>query len=188
MKTLLLCAYRDRDASESPLGLEADEHGRTLIERRIDHLQRYALEVVCVLAGADADEQLRRCPRIANTELAFDDSPGGLTLMSNIRAGLSACEGEPCLVLPVEVPLPPARDVRHLIEEWGRAGMGDQISLVRPEAGASSPHGFPLLVTRFGAKQLSSLPDLKTLVDTRLKYLHVALGSDSSLASRAKPA
>lgn len=184
MKTLLLCAYRDLDANERPLGLETDAEGLTLIERRIDHLHRYGLEVVCVLAGAEADEQLRRCPRIANTELTFDDGTSR-SLMSNIRAGLPACEGEPCLILPLEVPLPPAADVRRLIQEWGRAGMGDQVSLVKLEAGASSPHGFPLLVTRFGAKQLASLPDLQTLVDTRLKYLLV---DDSSLASRAKPA
>jgi len=187
MKTLLLCAYRNRDENERPLGLETGEDGLTLIERRIDHLHRYGLEVVCVLAGADADEQLRRCPRIANTELAFDDGPE-LSLMSNIRAGLPVCEGEPCLVLPLEIPVPPARDVKRIVEEWGRAGMGDQISLVKMEAGASSPHGFPLLVTRFGAKQLAGLPDLKTLVDTRLKYLHVSPPGDLSLASPAKPA
>lgn len=189
MKTLLLCGYRSsQDHDEDPVGVERGEDGLTLIDRRIAQLKGIGLEPVCVLAGNTADEQLRRCRGIAAAELVFDDTKPQVSLTTNILSGLLAYENEACYVLPAEIPCPPISHFEFLKHSYLNAGSQGQISLIQAVDAQGAPwhFGFPLLITRFGNKELRRLPGLTSLTDTRLNYLHVEFGSAPNLASDLK--
>lgn len=175
MKALLLCGYRSSENVEESLGLVRDEDGVTLIDRRIQQLTHLGLEVVCVVSGATADAQLRQCTRIANVELVYDDEPEAF-LVSNIRAGLAAVENDGCFILPVEVPCPPTEFWSFLKEEWRKIRFDSPYSVLqaRTAEGAPCHFGFPLVITRLGHQILSQSPEIRTLVNTRLEYLHLA--------------
>jgi hypothetical protein len=172
MTALLLCGYRACDPGESALGLD-------LIDERIKTLRGFGYKVICVLAGGQADEQLLRCRRIAECELAFDtnDEPN---LATNLKAGLAATDGEGCFVFPVEVPVPEKSHWHDLREEWRRIGFHTENSAVQlaDREGAPCHYGFPLIVTRKGNALIREIEDFKTLSDTRLKYLLVQAKSD----------
>jgi hypothetical protein len=189
MRTLLLCGYRTRDENEVALGVGRDDNGETLIDRRIVQLRALGLDVVCVLAGANADEQLRYCRTIQDTELVFDTNEP-MSLLSNTRAGSFAVPGDACFAIPVEVVPPPAETWGFLLNEYGKLGFGTKhgiLQAVDPIQGAPWHFGFPLLITREGTKILTKTPDLRSLVDTRLKYLQLPLGNDLGLAQGATP-
>jgi hypothetical protein len=191
MKTLLLCGYRSSDLhDEDPIGLQRAPDGLTLIDRRVHQLTELGLDVLCVLAGRTADHQLRECPSIAATELVFDTNESDVSLTTNLKAGLTAAVGEPCFALPVEVPCPPKPVWDFLVNGWGRDGMQGGISLVQAMTPQGAPwhYGLPVLITRFGNKELRTLPGLNSLLDTRLKYLHLVYPEEANLASAPKPA
>jgi molybdopterin-guanine dinucleotide biosynthesis protein A len=173
MRTLLLCGYRYD--TETALGLERDASGETLIDRRIRQLQDIGIEPVAVLSGPLADEQLRECTRLAGIEIAFDTNETATTLSTNLKAGLTAAVGEACFVLPVEIPCPEPEAWECLKKNLRRLPLESQISLVQAltPQGALYSFGFPLAVTRFGNAEIRRLSELKTLLDTRLKYLHI---------------
>lgn len=175
MKVILLCGYRTNDNSEEALGLDRDEDGVTLIDRRIQQLCGLGLEVICVLSGHSAEKQLRHCTRIANVELAYDDESENC-LASNIRAGLGAVEDDGCFVLPVEIPIPPAKVWQDLKEEWRKVRFDTDYAVLQPSEreGAPCQFGFPLLITRSGNQVLRDTPQIRSLVDARLKYLRLA--------------
>jgi hypothetical protein len=141
MKTLLLCGYR---GGREPLGLERDEKGRTLIDRRISALSEMGFEPICVLAGAQADRQLSESRLIQSCELAFDGHPAP-DVTSNVRAGLSAVGEEAAFILLVEFTLPEKNILQALAQEYSRVGRATSA----PFLGSS---GFPLLLTPSGAK------------------------------------
>lgn len=171
MKILLLAGYRTSENSEEPLGIQRDESGQRLLDARIRQLSQLGLEVITVLAGIHADEQLRLCPRIANTELAFDTSDH-ICLATNLKAGLAATELEGCYVLPVEIPPPPAEVWRFLRQEWGRIGFHTETYILQATDAQGAPwhFGFPLLITAAGNKHIRKLNDFRSLMDTRLTY------------------
>jgi hypothetical protein len=179
MRTLLLCGYRKLDEAETALGLARGVSGKTILEEQIEGLLALGMEVTCVLAGTAADEQLRQCRRLADVDMVFDDSPNGTSLVSNAREGALSVPHEACFVLPVEVPVPPREVWDFLRGEYAKVGFGTEDSVLQavipvPAQGAPWQFGFPLLFTRQGAEQLQKTPDLKGLVDARLKYLHLA--------------
>lgn len=187
MKTLLLCGYRSSDNNEDILGIQRDENHQRLLDLQIQQLSNLGFEVITVLSGEHADEQLRVCPRIANTELVFDtsDSP---TLASNLRAGLGATDDEGCFVLPVEIK-PPSADVwRFLIQEWHKQGFNAPISILQAATVEGAPwhFGFPLLITRTGNRELRKLQNLLSLSDSRLSYLHPVFQLEATLATGPK--
>lgn len=170
MRTLVLAGYR------AGLGLERDERGELLIDVKIRELKRLSYEVVCVLAGNDADDVLRSSRYLMNVELVFDANDAEATLSTNLKAGLAATEGEGCFVLPLEVPTPEASMWHFLREEWRREGFQTSTSVFQLwDQGAPWQFGFPLLISRNGNKLIRSLESFKSLVDTRLKYQHLAI-------------
>lgn len=181
MKVLLLCGYRVSESSEPTLGVD-------LIDKRILQLRRLGLEVICVLAGQSADDQLRICRRIADCELAFDTSDVP-NVASNVKAGLAAVDGVGCVVLPVEVPVPDESFWHQLREKWRTIGFHTPHSILQmvDSQGAPCHHGFPLLITRKGNALIRELPEFKSLLDTRLNYLHVMHSVDSTLAPNEIP-
>lgn len=166
MKALLLCGYRALDPHETALGLECDPSGLTLIDRRIDELQSLNMKVVTVLGGETADEQLRHSRRIADTEMVFSM---GRNLLSNVREGLFALSGEACFILPVEIPPPPSATWKMLLNAYAQLGFHTEECCLQ----TANCH-FPLLLTRQGCQKLQDTTDLSSLVDARLKYLHLA--------------
>lgn len=187
MKVLLLCGYRTSENREDALGLAREANGQRTIENRIQELSRLGFEVITVLAGAHADEQLRLCPRIANTELAFDTSDQ-VDLASNLKAGLAATDGEGCFVLPVEVPLPGPELWRFLNQEWGRQGFHTPTQVyqaIHPE-GAPWHFGFPLLITRSGNGHIRQLTNFRSLLDPRLRYTQLVYLHQSEVAPESK--
>ncbi len=179
MTVLLLCGYRKSEPSEITLGVD-------LIDKRILQLRGLGLNVICVLAGQSADDQLRYCKRIADCELAFDtnDVP---TLATNVKAGLAATGGEGCFILPVEVPCPASCHWNDLREDWRRIGFHTDNSVLQmvDAGGAPSHYGFPLIITRKGNALIKELPEFKSLTDMRLKYLQVRHTAKAGLAPDA---
>jgi hypothetical protein len=171
MKTILLAGYR------AALGLERDANGELLIDVKIRELQRLSYEVICVLAGNDADEVLRASRYLMNVELVFDTNDAEATLATNLKAGLAATEGEGCFCIPLEVPTPEAAAWHFLREGWRREGFLTSSSVFQLSTSQGAPwqFGFPLLVSRSGNKLIRSLQGFTTLVDTRLKYQQLNL-------------
>jgi hypothetical protein len=173
MRVLLLCAYRALDEGEAPLGLKRDADGKTILDRQIEALLALDLEVTCVLAGNEAEEQLRQSPRLLEADMVFDTAKP-LSLMSNLREGALNAPHEACFVLPVEIPVPPREVWDFLRNEYAKAGFNAEKSVLQAE-GAPCQHGFPLLFTFHGCQHVQNFKDLNGLVDTRLSYLHLAL-------------
>jgi hypothetical protein len=188
MKTLLLCGYRNSEQDEDILGLERDADGVTLIDRRIGQLRALDHQVVCVLAGSHADEQLRQSRLIEDCELVFDTNEP-CNLISNTRSGAFVCDGEACFIWPIEIPPPPIAVWNFLRNEYGKVGFATShafLQTVSPQ-GAPCHFGFPLLMTREGGKVLRKLSDLRSLVDTRLKTLHLEFDVEAELEPAVKP-
>ncbi|MGZ3722893.1 MAG: hypothetical protein ACXVA9_08195 [Bdellovibrionales bacterium] len=176
MRTLLLCSYRALDEGEIALGLTRDDNGKTLLDSQIEALLALGMEVTCVLAGANADEQLRQCRRLAEVDMVFDTATP-LSLLSNAREGALSAPHEACFILPVEVPVPPREVWDFLRNEYSKVGFKAEESVLQalvPAQGAPWHFGFPLLFTHQGCQCLQNTEDLAGLVDTRLKYLHLA--------------
>lgn len=182
MKTVLLSGYR------SGLCLERNSRGELLIDIRIHHLQRLGFEVVCVLAGAEADDVLRASRALMNVELVFDTSDHP-TLASNLKAGLFATEGEGCYTLPLEVAPPELNSWNFLREQWRKAGFQTSTSAfqVVDAQGAPCHFGFPILLSRSGNSLIRGLTGFTSLVDTRLKYQHLVFSEDATLAPSENP-
>ena len=176
MRVLLLCSYRALDDGEVALGLERDENGKTLIDAQIEKLLAMDMQVTCVLAGVSADEQLRQCPRLAETDMVFDTA-NPLNLLSNAREGAASAPHEACFVLPVEVPAPAKEVWDFLRTAYSQVGYQTETSVLQavvPSQGAPWHFGFPLLFTFQGTRNLQDNDDLCGLVDARLKYLQLA--------------
>ncbi|MBX3020805.1 MAG: hypothetical protein KF799_03950 [Bdellovibrionales bacterium] len=190
MKTLLLCGYRTCTDGETPLGLQRDDSGRTLLDRRIRELQVLGHQVVCVLAGDQADDLLRHCRTILSTELVFDTNGSDVSLMTNIKAGLAVCEKQAVYIQPLELTLPPTEIWEFIKDRYRHYAFERGLNLVQVRDAQGTPlhYGFPLLATRLGGGHLRELPDLKSLADTRLNYLHLIYPAESTLASSANPA
>lgn len=178
MKVVLLAGYRfDSNVDDAPgLGRTAD--GTLQLDHRIAQLEALGLHVICVVSGEAAAHQISRSRRLADVELVYDTHAGDVNLISNIRAGLVALlEHEPCFVMPVELPCP-ARDTWTKLTHAAYAAdaAGAKVSLAQIHR-ADDPHdfGFPLLVTRFGVKELARLENLVSLADTRLEYLRPSI-------------
>ena len=166
MKVLLLCGYRSLDPLEKAVGLERDGEGRTLIDGRILQLKAMGLSVITVLSGETADEQLRHSPLIAQTDMAFAN---GRNLLANIQEGLTLLKEEACFALPVEVPPPPQEVWKFLLNEYGKLGFATE------ECGLQTAMcHFPLLLTHHGCQRLQNTEGLTSLVDARLKYVHLS--------------
>jgi hypothetical protein len=177
MKTVLLSGYR------AGLCLERNSRGELLIDIRIHHLQRLGFEVICVLAGSEADDLLRASRALMTVELVFDtnDQPN---LASNLKAGLFATSGEGCYTLPLEVVPPEMRTWNFLREEWRKSGFQTTTCAFQAvdAQGAPCHFGFPLLISRSGNSLIRSLKGFSSLVDTRLKYQHLVFSEDATLA------
>lgn len=177
MKTLLLCGYRPKDETELALGVSRETPQFNLIERRLAQLRELDHQVICVVSGADADAQLRHCPSMQDAELIFDTGDP-ISLLSNARSGIFAAPREAYFVLPLEIAPPPPDIWAFLKNEYGKVGFATPLALIQavaPVEGAPCHHGFPLLLTRTGAKLLQETPDLQSLVDPRLPYGHFDL-------------
>lgn len=181
MTILLLCGYRDREESEMALF-----HAH--VDNKIRHLKWMGYEVICVLAGAHADDQLRHCRRIADCELVFDttDNPN---LASNLKAGLAGTDGAGCFVLPVEVPSPSPETFAILKEAWRTKGFLTETHVYQlvSDEGAPCHYGFPLLVTRKGNVAVKEMQEFRSLLDTRLKYLQLVESEYAALATSELP-
>ncbi len=175
MKTLLLCGYRPPDENELALGVgvKRGPGGLSLLDQRIVQLTELGHELICVVNGASSDIQLRHSEKLPTTELVFDTNEPG-TLISNTRSGVFAAPGEAFFVLPLEVPPPAPAAWAFLQNEYGKVGFGASHAMLQTPSGQGTHYGFPLLLTRFGAKQLRDTPELRSLIDLRLKYLHLA--------------
>jgi hypothetical protein len=186
VRALLLCGYKN--SSSGSIGLEKISSGETLIDLQIARLQQMGFEPVCVLSGQYADEQLRQCTKIAECELAFDTNDF-TTLMTNLKAGLAATDGEGCFVLPLEIPCPEAELWRQLREEWRRLGFYTKITALQAmdAEGALWQRGFPLLITRNGNKLIRTLENLSSLLDPRLEFQHHEFSSRPELDSSTNP-
>ncbi len=187
MKVLLLCGYRTSENSEDALGLAREADGQRALDNRIQELSRLGFEVITVLAGAQADEQLRLCPRIANTEMVFDTSDH-VNLASNLKAGLAATDSEGCFVLPVEVPMPAPELWRFLNQEWGRQGFHTETQVFQAVDAQGAPwhFGFPLLLTKAGNHHVRKLTGFLSLVDPRLSYSQLVYLPQSEVAPEGK--
>ncbi len=163
MSVVLLCGYRRPDSGEKALF-------QSVLDSRIRQLRWLGYNVVCVVAGEFADDQLRYCPQIANCELVFDtqDEPN---LATNLKAGLAGTDGSGCFVLPVEIPIPPREDWEEMRERWRANGFLTETNIYK---GVASHFGFPLLVTRKGNSTIRDLTDFRSLTDKRLKYEDLA--------------
>lgn len=187
MKVILLAGYRPSDEDAPALGMQTDNDGVTLLDRRIAELRAHGFPVVCVIAGTRADEILRGSTMLAEAELVYDTNNNEATLASNLKAGLAACPGEAVLALPVEIATPPWRVWTYLRQSWRTHLYHEPVAALQIVEGAPSHHGFPLLVTRAGNAQIVKATELRSLADTRLKYLHLRYSEEAALALLEKP-
>ena len=189
MKAILLGGYRNSEHSEDPLGIQRVEGGQRQLDAQIHALSQLGMEVVCVLSGQHADEQLRLCPRIANTELVFDTNDH-VNLASNLKAGLAATDGESCFVIPVEISPAPVPIWRALREDLRHIGFHTEHSVLQAvdTRGAPWHFGFPLLVTRKGNELIRGLSSFQSLLDPRLNYRQVIYSPEAELAPKAEAA
>lgn len=174
MKVLLLSGYRETNKDQA-LGLEGE---KPLLENQIQSLKAMGFEVVTVVSGPAADEQLRKCPAIADGDLIFDKTEQ-VSLASNLRSALDATEGESCFILPVEIPAPDRKIWQSLTQELRNQGFQTKaafLQAITPE-GAPCHFGFPLLLTRNGQDQIREIDNLHTLNDARLEYHHLVFPS-----------
>jgi hypothetical protein len=163
MSVVLLCGYREREEGEIALFY-------SVLDTRIRDLKRMNFEVVCVLSGAYAEDQLRHCKRIADCELVFDTQENP-NLATNLKAGLAGTDGAGCFVLPVEIPPPAPQEWETLREGWRMRGFLTETSIYKA---AASQYGFPILVTRKGNSTIRELTGFRTLLDERLRYEDLA--------------
>lgn len=180
MKTLLLCGYRNLDLNEN-----------SLIDRRIQQLWNLealvGTDLICVLSGAHADDQLRQSRHLSKVEIAFDTNHQDVHLLTNIRAGLAACtDREPCFVLPIEIPCPENQVWQTLKEGLRASGIHSEYHLIQiADKGASATSfGFPLIITAKGNQLIRKQKNISSLVDPQLKYLR--LSPEGALASIEK--
>lgn len=191
MTTLLLCGYRSSDHNEGPMGLDRDQAGSPLIDRRLETLFALGHSVICVLAGDQADEQLRQSRRVVDADLVFDTHGAEVSLTTNVKAGLAAIPGEACFVLPVEVPWPQESDLARILRSALQApDFCESVDIVRAVKASGDPwrYGFPLLVTPQGNRRLPRLPNLTSLADIRLKYENLIYPAQAALAPAGKAA
>jgi hypothetical protein len=186
MKTILLCGYRQTEANEEILGRTQDSNGVSLLDRKIARLKELGHEVVCVLAGNSADELLRTSQSLEDCELIFDTNDAAATLASNARAATFALENEACFLHPLEIPLPPPAVWHFLMHELAKVGYATSHAVLQA-IGTPCQFGFPLLLTRNGAKLLRNTPAITRLVHPQLKYLHLYYSIDGELEQVAKP-
>lgn len=172
MKTILLCGYRKTEANEESLGLTTDANGTPLIDRKVGRLKELGHEVICVLAGNSADQLLRRSRLLESCELIFDTNDEQASLASNVRAATFGIEDEASFIHPIEVPLPSPEIWSLLMHELAKVGYSTQASFLQA-LGAPCQFGFPLLLTRNGAKLFRSTPGVTRLIHPQLKYLHI---------------
>lgn len=189
MKAILLSGYRASDFNEEPLGLTRAQGGATLMDTQIQQLIQLGLEVICVVSGQDAEQQLRVCPRIADTDLVFDTNDQ-VSLASNLKSGLAATGEEGCFALPVEITPPPAEVWRFLKHEWARLGFAFEAPVLQAVDAQGAPwhFGFPLLITKTGNKMIRGLTSFHSLTDSRLNYHHLPYQAESILAPQSKAA
>ena len=183
MRTLLLCGYR------SGVGLERRTDGKLIVDQRISELQKLGCEVICVLAGGDADEILRSSRKLMDTELVFDTNGDAATLITNLKAGLASTDGESCFAIPLEV-APPSAELWHTLHSHLRnQGFHTPVCVLQAVETQGAPwhYGFPLLFTRSGNTLLREVTGFTSLVDTRLKYQHVVFSTEANLAPDAFP-
>ncbi len=187
MKVLLLSGYRTSENIEDALGVGREADGQRILDNRIQELSRLGFEIITVLAGHQADEQLRLCPRIANSEMVFDTSDH-VNLASNLKAGLAATESEGCFVLPVEVPMPAPELWRFLNQEWGRQGFHTETQVFQAVDAQGAPwhFGFPLLITKAGNQLIRKLSGFHSLLDSRLGYAQLVYLPQSEVAPEPK--
>lgn len=173
MKTLVLAGYRP----SSPHVLGANE-----LSDRIRRLKALNHDVVVVLSGAQADDQLRACPELADCELIFDEIKN-VTMLSNVQASLSALN-EACFLYPVEVPWPGDQVWTFLHNELVKVGFRTKNAFLQAATTEGAPWqmGFPILLTNAGQEQIESISDLSGLTDARLPFLRLPLPV-ASLAS-----
>lgn len=179
MKTLLLAGYRALDPNEPALGLKTTDDGTLFLDQQIAALFALGADVITVVSGPQADEQVRLSQLMAETELVFDTNNELLSLASNLKAGLTAAPGDACFVLPIEVPVPSANLWNQVKESWRQGGPLAPVHVITPTL-TGAP--FPLLVTPRGNRLIRDLTGFKSLLDTRLSYLHQADGTDAVLA------
>lgn len=183
MTTLLLCGYRfyadsdsDSDSLGQPiLGLSQNAQGKTQIERRIAELRSFGSPVICVLAGASADEQLRMCPRLADVELAYDNHGKNVTLMTNLLTGIEQTRQDSYMILPVEVPCPDRQTWNWLVTMSESTAIPEKSCLIQAVTAQGAPwhFGFPLILTRSGQRRLRRFEELTSLADPRLNTWQV---------------
>jgi hypothetical protein len=175
MKAILLSGYRSSEFNDPALGTDLLPTGERRLDNQIQQLQALGFEVICVVSGPDAEEQLRHCARIADTELVFDTNDN-VSLASNLKAGLAATNGEGCFVIPVEIAAPPADVWRFLNQEWRRIGFTVDAPVIQATDAQGAPwhSGFPLIITRRGNELIRKMTSFHSLTDPRLSYLHLA--------------
>jgi hypothetical protein len=168
MKAVLLAGYRQ---GSEVLGMSRDDAGTTLMDRRILQLKAMGLEVITVVAGLNADLQLRLSTQLAGTELVFDDHKEP-SMVTNLNASLGAIDGAGAYILPVEVPPVAPSLWKSLKEEWRRVGLNSSIHVLQlvDAHGQFIAQGFPLLLTRKGVEEMKHLEDISTLKDPRLHW------------------
>jgi len=174
MKTILLAGYRHSENHDEAPGLQVDANGSMRLDRRIEQLMTLGHEIVCVLAGASAELQMRRSKRLEDVELVFDNHDVEANLVTNVRAGLAAAGHDPCFCLPVEIPWPSTASWTELTRVSWTDTAGASVAQII-EAGTAREFGFPLLITRRGTHEIPRLDHLRSLADPRLEYLYLNL-------------
>jgi hypothetical protein len=174
MKAILLAGYRTPQKHEGPVGSSIEANGKSQLSNQILAWKNFGCEVVVILAGAQADEQLRTCKELIDVELAFDTTAHP-NLISNLRAGMHTTE-DGAFIFPIELPFPGHEICQFLKAEFAKAGFRTPHALLQAldVQGAPWQDGFPLLVTRVGNKLIRNHDDLTGLIDPRLSYLRLA--------------
>lgn len=183
MRLLLLAGYRAPADDGTPLGLKRTASGKSLLEEQIKYYQAAGYELSVVLAGAQADEQLRACRALTGCELAFDTTAQP-DLFSNLRAGLATAQGA-AFAVPVEFTRRTKAVCQFLQNELAKEGFATPHTFLQATSETRAPWqmAFPLLVTMNGHKFIRETADLRGFIDPRLSYLRRPLPDSVPLAS-----
>lgn len=183
MRTIILAGYRQADAESCPWLVPA-EGKTTLLEKQIQLARIITPRPVVVLAGALADEALRRCRSLEACELVFDTYDNASTLLTNLRSALYLGM-EPAIVLPAEWSFGDLQILQYMTNAVIRDGLKAPYHILQgmDENGQLYNQGLPIIITYRGCEEVMRNKNLTGLADSALQYASIAVAPAQPLAS-----
>lgn len=166
MNTILLAGFQDSEKKNSGM---IEFNGQLWIDWQIEQLLSLGHQVTVVLGDVHSELLLSESKLIKMCDLVFDTNEI-TTLMTNLRAGLHSVVRH-SNILPITTPAPHSEAWNRLSDHYFRIN-AEKFDLLRSfcPIDGQMHEGFPLIVTRVGAKKIKANEEIKSLTDSRLTF------------------